>query len=317
MKIPTEWRQQVITTQGPTSPNSLGIVLPHEHLILQGWDHSERNYFNSAYMELVHFTSNAGKTIVDLSSIGMKRDVVFVDRLAKHAGIQLIVGTGFYKQAWMPKEIFKLGEEELANLMEKEIIEGVDHSSIHAGVIGELGISRPITAFEEKVLRAAAMAQKATGAAIFIHFDIGSLVADYLHVLNILKQAKTNLEKVVVCHLISSPRYLELVLDLSKCGCMLEFDLFGQYLRNYMREMIRTNEDVQLSSIRGFVGKGLLKQILVSQNVNHIDLMTVNGGEGYGYLVKKGKQRFIDYGVKEEDIQTIMVENPKKLLKLG
>ena len=305
-----------MTTQGPISPDNLGIVLPHEHLILQGWDHTERNYFNSAYMELVHFTGNAGKTIVDLSSIGMKRDIAFVHRLANHASIQLIIGTGFYKQAWVPQEMCKLGEEELANLMVQEIIEGVDDSGIHAGVIGELGISRPITTFEEKVLRAAAMAQKETGAAMFLHFDIGNEVSEYLHVLNILKKAKANLLKVAVCHLISSPRYLELILELSRWGCMLEFDLFGQYVRHYMKEMMRTHEDVQLSSIRGFLGKGLIGQMLVSQNVNHIDLMTVNGGEGYGYLLKKGKQRFIDYGIKEEDIHTMMVENPKILLRL-
>ena len=40
------------------------------------------------------------------------------------------------------------------------------------------------------------------------------------------------------------------------------------------------------SSIKGFLDNGLLPNMLISQNVNHVDLLTVNGGDGYVHLLK-------------------------------
>ena len=58
------------------------------------------------------------------------------------------------------------------------------------GVIGEMGVSRPITPTEERALAAAARAQRPTGVAINVHFDIGGESAEYNHAIDILERAK-------------------------------------------------------------------------------------------------------------------------------
>jgi predicted metal-dependent phosphotriesterase family hydrolase len=55
------WGGQVMTLGGLIPAEHLGITLPHEHLIVQGWDHQERNYHNSDYMELAKFGQEGGR----------------------------------------------------------------------------------------------------------------------------------------------------------------------------------------------------------------------------------------------------------------
>ena len=52
---------------------------------------------------------------------------------------------------------------QLSDVMVKEICEGVDGTTMRCGAIGEIGVSWPMTGFEKKSLRAAALAQQRTG----------------------------------------------------------------------------------------------------------------------------------------------------------
>ena len=52
---------------------------------------------------------------------------------------------------------------QLSDVMVKEICEGVEGSGVRCGVIGEVGISWPMTDFEKRSLKASALAQQQTG----------------------------------------------------------------------------------------------------------------------------------------------------------
>jgi phosphotriesterase-related protein len=81
-----------------------------------------------------------------------------------------------------------------------------------------------------------------------------------------------------------------------------------------MNNLMRTHPEVQYSSVKGFINNGLLGKILISQNVCHIRHMTVNSGGGYVHILTDVIPRFKAYGVSDAEIQTMMVENPKRLL---
>ena len=51
----------------------------------------------------------------------------------------------------------------MADVMVKELCEGVEGSGVRCGVIGEIGVSWPMTDNERKSLRASALAQQQTG----------------------------------------------------------------------------------------------------------------------------------------------------------
>ena len=47
--------------------------------------------------------------------------------------------------------------------MVREVCEGVEGTGVRCGVIGEVGVSYPMTDFEKKVLQASTKAQQITG----------------------------------------------------------------------------------------------------------------------------------------------------------
>lgn len=52
---------------------------------------------------------------------------------------------------------------QLCDVMVREVCEGVEGSGVKCGVIGEVGVSHPMTNFEKRSLQAAAKAQQVTG----------------------------------------------------------------------------------------------------------------------------------------------------------
>jgi phosphotriesterase-related protein len=120
--------------------------------------------------ELGRFAAAGGRTVVDVTPIGVGRDPQRLRRLSGATGIAIVMGTGFYVEPLHPASVRELSADALAALFEREIREGVD--GVRAGVIGEIGVSgMPIPAEEAKVLRGAARAALATGAAVTLHLD--------------------------------------------------------------------------------------------------------------------------------------------------
>ena len=52
---------------------------------------------------------------------------------------------------------------QLCDAIVSEVCEGVEGTGVKCGVIGEVGVSYPMTDFEKKSLQAAAKAQQVTG----------------------------------------------------------------------------------------------------------------------------------------------------------
>ena len=70
-----------------------------------------------------------------------------------------------------------LDEEPLESIAARligEIEDGVGETGVRPGIIGEIGTWEPLHPTEEKVLRAAAAAQQATGLAITVHVHIAA-----------------------------------------------------------------------------------------------------------------------------------------------
>ena len=73
------------------------------------------------------------------------------------------MGSGFYLQPTHPEFVKNLTKRDISELIVNEFVNGVDDTGVKIGIIGEIGISKDFTSEEEKVLRGAAMASKATG----------------------------------------------------------------------------------------------------------------------------------------------------------
>ena len=122
--------------------------------------------------------------VLEVTNLGMGRDVDYIMDVARASGINILVCTGFYKEPFLPDYVYTSSEEELADLMVAEIEEGIGKSGVKASAIGEFGTSKErMTDMERKVFRSCAMAARRTGRLVTTHTTLGTLgieQADYL-----------------------------------------------------------------------------------------------------------------------------------------
>lgn len=111
--------------------------------------------------------------ILDVTNIGMGRDLDLLRRLEAESGVTIVRSTGFYKDPFIPAEWQDATAEEMAATMVRDIQEG------NAAVIGEVGTSRnEWTDNEQKLFDAALLAHQATGAPIYTHTTLGTLALE-------------------------------------------------------------------------------------------------------------------------------------------
>jgi len=307
-----DWEGKVMTVHGLIPADSMGITLPHEHLLIV----HKGNYLDltdeaTAIAELKRYADAGGKTLTEVTNIGIGRNPEGLRRISTATGTHVIMGAGFYKDKWIPDSIKNKSVEQLTNIIISDILNGIN--GIRAGVIGEIGISRPMTQFEEKVLIAAARAQKATGASIDLHFDIGGDVNERHHALDLLEQEGADLTRVYISH--NTP-YVNLVdgfVTYAQRGCYVAFDLLGMEI--YPPIALHWKDELEpVETIKALTDKGYLKNILISQDVCFSPLYVKNGGYGYAHILKNILPQFKAGGMTDEQINTIIVENPKRIL---
>ena len=305
---------QVQTVLGPVAPGDLGFTLPHEHTkcslwwIENRWDYWEligdEPRINE---ELAAYKALGGGTLVDVTPIGIGRDLARLSRLSEATGLHIVAGAGWYRQAYYPAEarIDRRSIDDLADEIVQEFVEG----PVRPGIIGEIGTDKPwVTAQEERVFRAAARAALRTGASVTTHAvqsDVG------LAQLSILEDEGLDPARIVIGHCDSHPR-IEHWREIVRRGAHVEADFLGMSFT----PLERAGEPKVVELISTLLNEGFEKQILLSQDVCHDSQLASYGGNGYTYLQKSFLPRLVEAGVNAATIKTITVENPARLLTL-
>jgi len=305
---------QVQTVLGAVAPGELGFTLPHEHTkcslwwIENRWDYWEligdEPRMNE---ELAAYKALGGGTVVDVTPIGIGRDLERLARISEATGLHIVAGAGWYRQAYYPAEarIDRRSVDDLADEIVQEFIDG----PFRPGIIGEIGTDKPwVTAQEERVFRAAARAALRTGASVTTHAvqsDVG------LAQLSILEDEGLDPARIVIGHCDSHPQ-LKHWREIVRRGAYVEADFLGMSFT----PLERAGEPKVVELISTLLNEGFEKQILLSQDVCHDSQLTSYGGNGYTYLQKTFLPRLAAAGVNAATIKTITVENPARLLTL-
>jgi phosphotriesterase-related protein len=307
-----------MTVSGPIPPERVGFTLPHEHTgihlwhVLDRWDYWELTPDEETVGdELRDFRRRGGSTLVDLTPPGVGRDPERLRRLATRTGVQVVMGTGWYRQSYYPAEalIDRRGVDDLAAEMVAEFTDGVAGTGVHPGIIGEIGTDKPwMTAQEERVHRAAARASKATGMAISTHAVMSPVGLDQLRV---FEEEGVDPGRVVIGHADSYP-VLDHYLAVLDRGANLEFDFLGH---RFGTEEAQEPRLVQL--IVELLERGYAGQLLLSQDVNHNRQLKVNGGFGFTYLQQHFLPTLRTAAVGEGEIRQMTVDNPRRILTIA
>jgi phosphotriesterase-related protein len=270
---------------------------------------------NLALKEVMHFKRAGGGTIVDCTTVGIGRNVRALKDISVASGLNIIAGTGFYIDFSHPAFVKTKTKEELADLMISEVRNGVDDTGIQCGIIGEIGTGWPVSPNEQKVLGAAAIAQQATGAPVNVH---PYPYAKHAHeLLDILTDEGADIRKVVLSHIDVGGFDSEYPSSLARRGCFVEFDTFGaegDLFYDADSGVIETNDMERIRSISIVIARGYLSSILLSHDICWKIGLKEYGGFGWDHLSKTVAPMFRSLKVTDEQVKTMMVDNPKRML---
>jgi phosphotriesterase-related protein len=304
-----------MTVSGPIPPEKLGFTLPHEHTgislwhIANRWDYWELTPDEDVITdELRDFRRRGGTSLVDLTLEGVGRDPARLRRLASATGLNIVMGSGWYREAYYPAELLvdRRTVDDLADQIVREWTDGVGDTGIRPGIIGEIGTDKPwVSAQEERVHRAAARASLRTGMAITTH-GVQSPVG--LAQLAIFRQEGVDPGRVVIGHA-DSFLDLDFYLAVLDAGANLQFDFLSH--RFGVEEAL---EPRLVETVVELLERGYASQLLLSQDVCHNRQLKAYGGFGYVYLHQHFLPTLRTAAVGEGEIKQMTIDNPARIL---
>ena len=170
---------RAMTVRGPVEAEELGVVSPHEHLLIDltyrwaapldpelraiaqapltidrlgmarrntGLIRDNRVLDDEALSAsgLREFKAAGGGTVVDCSQDGIGRDVAALQRISEAADVHVVAPCGAYLGASHPSYVRESTIAELATRFVRELTIGVGETGVRAGWIGELGVGQPM-----------------------------------------------------------------------------------------------------------------------------------------------------------------------------
>ncbi len=313
------------TIDGSVTREQLGAVLMHEHVLLPvpeiaavypgAFDPAVR--IPDASRKLRDLKAAGVDTIVDMTVLGMGREVELIRQAVENTGLNVVMATGLftldelpvYFQRRGPGTVFG-GPEPLEELFVRELESGIGDTGVRAAVIKCATGERGLTPDVQRVLRAAAAAHHRTGALISTHAD--SETRRGVDQQRVLREEGVDLTRLLVGHCGDSTDigYLTTLMD---AGSYVGMDRFG------MDNLLPTAERVRV--VAELVRLGYASRVVLSHDSN---CFTLNWDpDARERMIPDWQLSFIptrvlgllrEAGVTDDDIDQMMRRNPAALL---
>ena len=307
------------TVLGEIEVGDLNFTLMHEHLLCSDWvkrmcwpgflDKAE------AIEKITHVLARARRfgvdSIVDATPPNLGRDIEILRMVSAKTGVNVIASTGSY--ATEDKWLERISEDGLLDLYLRDIFEGMQGFDCKAGVIKYATDQFGFSDLNLKMLRCAARAQKCSQLPIITHcrppgrgYGLRQQV--------LFRKEGVNLEKVVVGHFRKGDT-LEYAEEVLHNGSFLAIDQMNWQERN-LAHNIRV--------IKLLIEHGWERQLMFSHdavvcyNYEHWgypgkELYIDDSPVALSYLKEIAWQKFLDAGIAEKTLETIFIENPRRL----
>jgi phosphotriesterase-related protein len=251
------------------------------------------------------------KTIVDVTTFDLGRDIRMIEEVSRMSGVQIIAATGNHLA--VPRPFGDVSPDVIAPLYVREIEVGIEGTGIKAGVIKVASDRGGITAPQEIILRAAARAHHRTGIPISTHTWSPDRVGEQQ--CRILEEEGVDLNRVYIGHS-NDDTDLDYLLGLLDKGVWLGLDRYpGGRVPGTPKWEQRTEIVKQL------IDAGYSHRIMLSHDYSVPKAR--HGAEaqeerrranpdGYNFISRKVLPRLRELGASDQDIHRIMVENPRR-----
>ena len=319
----------VETIGGAVALEDLGTTLMHEHVFVlspelqstypgfNGWDREAQ--VAKARDVLTRLKQRGVDTIVDLTVVGTGRDVRLVAEACEGTGLNVVAATGIYTYDEVPKAFHFRGpgtelggdDELMISLFMGDIEQGVEGTSIKAGILKCATDEQGVTPGVERVLRAVAAAHRRTGVPISTHTHAQTRRG--LEQQAIFREEGVDLTRVVIGHSgdTTDCDYLEEVVS---AGSMIGMDRFGIDLQLPTPERVATIVEM---CRRGHADK----MVLSHDAAVFFDWLPMEAlpvalpNWHYHHIHDDVLPALLEQGVTDAQIEQMLVHNPRRALE--
>jgi phosphotriesterase-related protein len=302
----------VQTVRGPVAADALGLTLPHEHVLVDfvGADRVSPSRYDveAAFRTVLPFLEQVrrlgARTLVECTPAYLGRDVRLLERLSAASGLHVLTNTGYYgavNDKFLPPHAFTESADQLAARWLAEVRRGIDGTGIRPAFM-KIGVDAgPLSAVDEKLVRAAARTHRATGLPIYSHTGDGVAAMAQLAV---LEHERVALDAFVWTHA-QNEKDQAVHLTAARRGAWVAFDGLG-------RQSLERYEGVVLA----FRDAGLLNRLLVSHDAGWYRVGEPDGGDYRPHtdLFELFLPALRARGVSDADIASLTTDNPRRAL---
>ena len=303
----------IVTVNGPIPASQAGCTLSHEHLLCDLWAFT-KSYDGIlddeclAMNELAHYRNAGGSSLVDATSGGLGRNPLALRRISESTGVRIVMGSGWYRESVYPAAVHERDANQLADLIVADLVRGADGTDVRAGIIGEIGTERKhITPAQERVFRAAARAQRRTGACIMTHTThFGELALEQIA---LLREEGVPASRIAISHLGDRHDTTQL-LRIARESVFISVDNIGYVGSGYPPDEVRMRNVIVLAA------EGHLEQVVLGGDICQKSHLSAYGGKGYAHVLRSFLPMLCTNGVPDDAIYQMTVANPARMLDI-
>ncbi|MFF5083360.1 hypothetical protein ACFY36_40470 [Actinoplanes sp. NPDC000266] len=314
----------VNTVLGPVPADELGVVAVHEALlsVVPGAEHAyditldRAETFDILAAKLTAFRTAGGGTIVDSTGMFHGRDLRLHEALARATGVHIVASTGMGPEETLGGYFLTpqtnpptpWPAERFAELFTGEITEGMVVPRLErrapAGLVATVAGREGMTATEESLFRGSARAALATGVPLSLRYG-----KDAVHDLEVVLDEKLPAGRVVVGGL--DRRDGSAPWEVARRGAFVALDHVGL---NDDGAYVTDAERADL--VTGLVKAGHGDRILLSGNAVGVAKGHSPYDLSFGHVLSAFVPFLRSRGLGESDVQRILVDNPRELLRV-
>ena len=312
----TEPGEYILTVNGPINPDSTGITLTHEHVLVDFIGADSTGYFRwnrdsviAKTLPVVLKAKNAGvTTIYECTPEYLGRDPLLLKELSDKSGITFITNTGYYgfNNKYLPQAFYKSDAETLAEKWTDEFFNGIEGTGIRPGFIKiAVNSSDSLSPADEKIITAAALTHLKTGLTIASHTGPGKPAFAQIEILR-----KNGVHPSAFIWVHAQSGTIESNIEAAKKGTWISLDNVRN--RQNLKPGDRFSIDWYADRIKVLKDNMLIHKILISHDSGWYDPAKPGGGtiNGYTDIFEYLIPALKDRGFTDSDIEQLLIKNP-------
>lgn len=320
----------VETVRGSVPVDELGPTLMHEHVFVVNpeyienygrgswWDEDER--VADAIGKLRSLAGKGIRTLVDATVLGLGRDIPRIQRIAAAVPeLNIVVATGVYTyhdvpfvyRGRGPGLMVDLATDPMVTDFVRDLTDGIADTGVKAAFL-KCAVQEAMSPGIERICRAVARAHRETGAPITTHTNAQAQLGRAT--LEVFRSEGVDLTKVVIAHS-GDTDDLDYLTEIADSGAILGMDRFGADL-----DAAGTAERVKTIAV--LCARGYADRIVLSHDTCCFnDWLGPDASALRALLLPNWRYEYISdvvlpalraAGVRDADIDQMMIENPRR-----